>query len=416
MDERIYTYRDARLRSRPLRLLNWFGAGAAAVGLRYPALTPESVIAAARLRTGLVELGDGAVLEALERYLASVESEAQLTTLGRFAVQNMLVNALSNRLQIIEWFRRQPALAQERIERPWVVLGLPRTGTSLLSILLGLDPRCRPLRQWEAARPMPPADLAGAGEDPRIGAFTRDMHRALRLNPTLGAMHPFGSTLAEECTALFMFALRSLGLEAISFAPGYGRWLDGADMAPAFAIHRQVLQALQNAQPTERWVLKSPQHLWCLDALTAAYPDARFLWTHRDPADVVTSLASINNAMQLTFTGRRDPRPVADYWADKVAAGIVKASVFDESRGAGWCRHVHYEALMADPLGTVERIYEQFGDTVTALHRRRMEAWLRHRPQHAFGKHRYDPADFGWSAPELRRRFQDYRERYAIRG
>lgn len=416
MDERIYTYRDARLRSQPLRLLNWLGAGAAAVGLHYPPLTAAAVIAAARQRTGLADLGDGSAREALQHYLDSAEREAQLTLLGRFAVHNMLVNALANRLQIIDWLRQHPEAADERIEQPWVVLGLPRTGTSLLSILLGLDPRCRPLRQWEAARPMPPPDLASAAEDARIGAFTRDMERALRLNPTLGAMHPFGSTLAEECTALFMFALRSLGLEAISFTPSYGRWLDHADMGPALAMHKQVLQALQSTQPTERWVLKSPQYLWCLDALVAAYPDARILWTHRDPADVVTSLASINNAMQLTFTHRSDPKPVADYWANRVGEGIARASAFDESRAPGWCQHVQYQALIADPLAVVERIYEHFGDSVSELHRRRMQAWLRHRPQNAFGKHQYDPADFGWRAPDLTRRFQDYRERYAIRG
>lgn len=416
MDERIYTYRDARLRSQPLRLLNWLGAGAAAVGLHYPPLTAAAVITAARQRTGLADLGDDSVREALRHYLDSVEREAQLTLLGRFAVHNMLVNALANRLQIIDWLRQHPEAADERIEQPWVVLGLPRTGTSLLSILLGLDPRCRPLRQWEAARPMPPPDLASAAEDTRIGAFTRDMERALRLNPTLGAMHPFGSTLAEECTALFMFALRSVGLEAISFAPSYGRWLDHADMAPALAMHKQVLQALQSTQPTERWVLKSPQYLWCPDALVAAYPDARILWTHRDPADVVTSLASINNAMQLTFTQRSDPKPVADYWANRVSGGIARASAFDESRAPGWCRHVQYQELIGDPLATVERIYEHFGDSVSELHRRRMQTWLRHRPQNVFGKHQYDPADFGWNAPDLTRRFQDYRERYAIRG
>src|SRR5690606_22200063 len=104
--------------------------------------------------------------------------------------------------------------------------------------------------QWEAARPMPPAQLADAGEDPRIALFNRDCGKAMRLNPALGALHPFGSLLAEECTALFMFSLRTIGMETIAFVPGYGRWLAGADMQPAYAIHKMVLQAFQSTQPT----------------------------------------------------------------------------------------------------------------------------------------------------------------------
>lgn len=414
-NERAYTYRDGRLRSLPLQVLNGVGAGCSALGWSVPSLSPADILAAVQQRTGLSDYGGDDYREPLERYVASAEAEAQLTTLGRLAARNMLVNALSNRLQIIDWSKRHPQAADERIERPWIVLGLPRTGTSLLSLLLGLDPGCRPLLQWEAARPMPPADLATAGEDPRIAMFSRDMQRMLQLNPSVGAMHPFGSMLAEECTALFMYALRTIGMEVIAFVPGYGRWLAGADTTPAYALHKKVLQALQSTQPTERWVLKSPNHLWSLDALLATYADARIVWLHRDPGAVVTSLASINNAMQLTFTNRHDPKRVADYWADKVDDGIARASAFDRVRGPGWCYHLHYEDLVADPAGAVERIYGHFDESVASLHRRRMRAWLQHRPQNAFGKHLHDPGDFGWTLAELEERYRDYRERYAIR-
>jgi hypothetical protein len=262
---------------------------------------------------------------------------------------------------------------------------------------------------------MPPADLASVGDDPRIAAFAKNVKFALKLNPALGAMHPFGAMLAEECTALFMFALRSIGMEAISFVPSYGRWLANADMAPAFAIHKLVLQAMQYVQPTARWVLKSPNHLWCLDALMNAYPDARILWLHRDPAAVVTSLASINNAMQMTFSRRRDPKPTADYWAEKMVDGINRATAFDAEQKPGWCYHVHYEDLMADPMGTVEKIYASFDETPGSLHQRRMAAWLQHRPQHAFGKHGHDAKDFGWTLDNLQERYSDYRQRYGIR-
>jgi hypothetical protein len=204
---------------------------------------------------------------------------------------------------------------------------------------------------------MPPAELATASEDPRIAAFANDVGRVLKMNPALGAMHPFGSTLAEECTALFTYSLRTIGIETIGFVPSYGHWLDRCDMRSTYALHKTVLQAFQHAQPTERWVLKSPNHLWCLDTLMETYPDARVVWMHRDPSEVVPSLASINNAMQISFTRKHEPVRVANYWADKLVDGIAKASAFDSSQPAGWCHHVHYDDLIADPAAAVASIY-----------------------------------------------------------
>ncbi|HSB95024.1 MAG TPA: sulfotransferase, partial [Spongiibacteraceae bacterium] len=393
MNDKIYTFRDAKMNSLPLRLINTIGAGAAACGLRYPNLSADDIRAAAQRRTGLDDFGDAGIHEALQQYVDSAENESHLNLLGRFAARNMLVNALSNRLQVIDWAKQHPQIKEEQIEQPWIVVGLPRTGTSLLCSLLGLDPGSRPLLQWEAARPMPPAELATAAEDPRIAAFANDVKRVLQISPALGAMHPFGSTLAEECTAVFTYSLRTIGIETIGFVPSYGHWLDRCDMRPAYALHKTVLQAFQHAQPTDRWVLKSPNHLWCLDAMLATYPNARVVWMHRDPADVVTSLASINNAMQISFTNKHDPVRVGNYWADKIVDGIAKGSAFDATQPEGWCQHVQYDDLMADTAGTVEKLYRSFGDTVQPLHRRRVNAWLQHRPQNAFGRHGYDPRD-----------------------
>lgn len=412
---RVYTYRDAQLRSLPLRLLNGAGTVAAACGIRLPRLEPDDIIEAAMARTGLSLEADDSAREPLRHYVAAAEAEANLNTVGRLAVRNMLVNSLSQRLRILHWCSRQPAAAIERIERPWIVIGLPRTGTSLLSLLLALDPGCRPLLQWEAARPMPPAQLADAGEDPRIALFNRDCGKAMRLNPALGALHPFGSLLAEECTALFMFSLRTIGMETIAFVPGYGRWLAGADMQPAYAIHKMVLQAFQSTQPTERWVLKSPNHLWHLEQLLSTYPDARIIWMHRDPAALVPSLASLNNAMQRPFVRMQQPGVVAEYWAEKIADGIARATRFDDSAAPGWCHHLHYDELMADPLGSVEKIYEKFDTPLTFLQRRRMQAWMRQRPQNLFGRHGYDARDFGWTPAQLHERYADYRQRYGVR-
>ena len=173
-----------------------------------------------------------------------------------------------------------------------------------------------------------------------------------------------------------MYDVRALALETQAHVPTYARWLEQADMTSAYAQHRLALQTLQSRQPTERWILKTPNHLWHLDAMLAAYPDARVIWTHRDPGPVVTSLASLANAGQRVLTSRTDPRPTAEEWKRKCAFALRSAMAFDEKAGDGWCQHLHYDALIADPVEAVRRLYAAFGEEVGSLHARRMQAFL----------------------------------------
>ena len=415
MNDIAYTWRDSELKAKPLRALNSVGAQLSRIGVTLPALTPSSIEAAAVKKAGSDDLGGDSYREPLEVYLGACTREAELTTFGRILISKMLAGALSNRIALHRWSVEHPEVRNERIDSPWVIVGLPRTGTSVLSMLLGLDPMARPLLQWEAARPIPPPVLDEVDQDPRIAQTAKDLEGLLKLNPPLKAMHPFGATLAEECVSLFMYDVRTLALETQAHVPPYARWLESADMAPAYAQHRLALQTLQSRQPTERWILKTPNHLWHLEALLDAYPDARIIWTHRDPGPVVTSLASLANAGQRPLTKRTDPRPTADEWKRKCAFALGSAVSFDTKAGDGWCQHLHYDALMKDPVGTVRQLYRQFDSEVSDLHARRMEAFLEHRPKDAFGSHRYDPADFGWTYLGLADEFSDYIERYQVR-
>jgi hypothetical protein len=409
-----FTWRDSELTSPPLRALNAVGSTIRRLGREVPSLDPAAVVRAATKKAGSNDLGSDSYQEPLEVFLASCEAEAELTTFGRILVTKMLAAALTNRIELHRWALDHPAVAKESIDSPWIIVGLPRTGTSLLSMLLGLDPMARPLRQWEAAHLIPPPTLEGAEEDPRIALTAKELNGLMKLNPPLKAMHPFGATLAQECVSLFMYDVRTLALETQAHVPTYARWLEGADMAPAYAQHKLALQALQAAQPTERWILKTPNHLWHLDALLAAYPDARIIWTHRDPGPVVTSLASLANAGQRPLTSRADPRPAAEEWKRKCAFALSSAVAYDERTAAGWCQHLSYGALIDDPLSAVRELYATFGDEVSDLHARRMEAFLEQRPQDAFGHHRYDPADFGWTYAGLAEEFADYTSRYQV--
>ena len=409
-----FTWRDSELTSRPLRAVNRVGEGLSRLGVDVPSLAPAAVVASAAKAAGSDDFGTDSFREPLSVFLEACEREADLTTFGRILISKMLSAALVNRIELHRWSSDHPEVAEERIERPWIIVGLPRTGTSVLSMLLGLVPMARPLRQWEAAHLIPPPTLEEADEDPRIALTAKELDGLMKLNPPLRAMHPFGANLAQECVSLFMYDIRTLALETQAHVPAYARWLETADMAPAYAQHRLALQALQSRQPTERWILKTPNHLWQLETLLATYPDARVIWTHRDPGPVVTSLASLANAGQRPLTSRLDPRPTAEEWKRKCRFALGSATAFDQAHGDGWCQHLHYDDLMADPVDAVRRLYRAVGDEVSPLHARRMVALLEQRPQDAFGHHRYDPADFDWTYPGLAEEFAGYIRRYSV--
>ncbi|MEM7409500.1 MAG: sulfotransferase [Myxococcota bacterium] len=409
------TFRDAGLQPRVLRAWNRVGARLRRMGWDLPRLTPESIVGAARSQARLDDFGDDGWREPLDVLCDSIEREAQLSSFGRIALRGLLVGSLASRLRLIDWAKHHPEVREERIERPWVVVGLPRTGTTLLSLLLGLDPEMRPLLQWEASEPVPPPDLATHAEDPRIAESAKRFGQLENLNPAVRAMHPFGATLATECVTLFNFELRSLALETQAHMPSYGRWLEGASMAGAYDLHKLALQVLQSRYPTGAWSLKTPQHLWHLEDLRRTYPDARIVWTHRDPLKVVPSVASLNTALQRANSDHTDPLAVGREWDRKLHLAVSRGMAFDAAQTErDWCQHLQYADFVANPVESVDRLYTAFGTQVSPLHRRRMEAWMRERPQDVHGRHRYDGRDFGLDRDGLRERYAAYQERFAI--
>ena len=409
---RTYTFRDAGLHSRPLRALNAVARG---VGWKGVALDPAALRGAARKQAGLDDFGPNDIDEPLAVLHDALEHEARLTAFGRMAVRGLLVSALANRLRLVDWAKRHPEVRNERVAAPWVILGMPRTGTTLLSKLLALDPLSRPLLHWEAASPVPPPTLAARDDDPRIADSQRTLEQMRKLNPPFRAMHELAANHATECVALLIFDLRSLSIDTQALVPSYGRWLEKADVRSAYAMHKLALQVLQSAQPTESWSLKTPQHLWHLDVLAEWYPDARLVWTHRDPRKVLTSVASLNSSMHRVMSDAVDPLAVGREWRHKLHHGIRRGMDFDDRQGGrAWCHHLLYADLMRDPVEALTRLYAHFGRELLPLHRRRIEMWMAQRSQDTFGRHGYDPADFGFDEQTFEADYGEYAARYGV--
>jgi hypothetical protein len=402
----------------PIRALNLAGRALAAVGVRRPSLDEAELLADAERRTRLADFGADSFRPGLRELLRSFEDEARLTTLGRGMARANVVSALVTRLRLVDWRKRNPEVAAQQIRRPLFVLGMPRTGTTLLHGLLAQDPAARAPLTWEVAAPCPAPEAATYESDPRIAearAHERDIEK---IAPGFLAIHPTGAQLPQECVSLMASEFMSMQWEATYAVPGYQRWCEAQDWVPAYRWHRAFLQHLQSRHAKQRWVLKTPAHLLTLDALFAEYPDALVVQTHRAPSQVVASLASLEWALRGASSDDLDARAegaeAADLIERMLRAGVTSRAAHPEREAQFF--DLAYPDLVADPFGSVKRLYERFELEFTSELESRMRAFLAANASDKHGVHKYAPASFGLDANELDARYAFYTQRHDVRG
>ncbi len=400
-----------------VRALNAVGRSIRALGVPLGRLDADALVAAACKRSGLSDFGGETFRDGLEHLVASLESEARLSTLGRVIARTEILLLLENRLQMQEWRRRNPEIAAVKIERPIFIVGMPRTGTTILHQVIAQDPRIRVPMTWEVDLPFPPPESATYASDPRIAEANKTLAKTDTLIPDFKRMHPMGAELPQECVRMTAMDFASMIFHTTYRVPSYASWLHSeADLAPAYAIHRRMLQHLGWRCARDRWVLKSPGHLWHVEALLREYPDACLVQTHRDPLKIVASLTSLVSALRTMASDRVERLDVAREWAEQVQSGL-EASVRVRESGIVPREQVvdiQFREFMADPLATVRRIYERFGLDLDADAERRMRAFLAANPDDKHGKHAYRFADTGLSLDEERSRVAHYQRFFDV--
>lgn len=395
---------------RALRVLNTAGGLAARLGLS-PGLDEQELLAAARKRTGLHDLGDESFREGLGVLLVSLDGEAQLTTLGRLAARSRILGLLETRLRLVEHLRAHPEVGAEAIERPIFVLGLPRTGTTVLYGMLAADPAMRSPASWEVARPFPPP----VAQDPvRIAAMDKDFDRFRRIAPGIDHIHPLGSHLPQECLALQAPQFASYEFVTAFPVPAYWDWLRSADLAPAYGFEKSFLQYLQAARRGDHWILKTPGHLMWLDALLEVFPDALLVQTHRNPARVLASVSSLMSAMRSSVSDAVDPRRIGPEQLDAWAWGMERTMAVRDRLPEGRVVDVRYEDTVNDPLGTTRRIYAQLDLELTPAAEQGVRDFLAANPRDKHGSHSYTLEEFGLDRDEVEATFAGYRERFGV--
>jgi len=369
------------------------------------------IMARAVDRAGSSDFGPDGFEEGLARTLDAF-ARLPLTDSAWEAAIGKIVLDLTNRLRIEQWYKEHPEVEEEVIEGPVLVCGLPRTGTTATVGMMATDPRYRFLRSWEAMNSVPPPIAGVEGNDPRVQA-AREAAKEHAMHQSQHIVDPDGPE--EDLVMLAPLNMHSYH-GAYPMPDDYIDWWSNADFATTYAYHRRVLKLLQSRRGPRLWLLKAPVHLFKLEAFAAEYPDAKFIWTHRDPAKVIPSVSSL----QYRLNAERCEQGVLDksdygpkfvkFWTD----GMARALSAREKIGDDRFIDVWNDEVVSDPVATFEKVYGQLGYPFTPEFRAGLEDYNRRNARGAHGEHKYTAEEYGLTREMIRDAFAEYVARFSL--
>jgi hypothetical protein len=369
--------------------------------MRYP--TRDELLATATAQSGLDDFGPGDFRAGLDVLLDSLEHDGDLDAATDDAVTGDLCRRLVNRLEVEAWYAEHPEVDDVVIDGPVDINGLPRTGTTALADMLSLDPQFRCLTGWEQTQPVPPPVLGEEEDDPRRRAFV-DLQS--KRSEAQRAMHIVEIDATMEDTEVLGMAFH--GQQMTLPVPGYRAWWRHADLAETFDYHRRVVQLLGSRKPPARWLFKAPHHNFHLEAFVHAYPDARFVMTHRDPAAVVPSYTSLVSTVFPPAEGTRDLVALGHEVSNHLCEGVEQAIEQRFRLGEHRFLDVHHRELVADPKGTVRRVYDWLDLELRPDVEATIFDWQQEHTMGAGGTHRYTAGQFGLTVDQVRSDFDFY--------
>jgi len=369
----------------------------------------------AQAATGLSDFGGDEYVEPLTRLLQAYDRTASFDEGGRSGTLQLLTATLSGRLLAEAQLQQlPPAHDAAGLARPIFLVGLPRTGTTALHRLLCQDPAHQGLEYWLGSMPQPRPPRASWDENPAYRAVADGLSQLYAANPRLRAIHEMAADQPDECRLLLMQSFANVTFQSNATIPDYAQWLFGADFSAVYARYRRNLSLIGSNEPERRWVLKDPSHLWATDALLQAFPDACIVQTHRDPVELIPSVAS------LVFEAKRlsepdcEPAAVGREQLAQWQAVWEKTLAVRQQADPAHFIDIHFTDLRNDPMGCIERIYDHFGLTLSATACQRMHQWVESSRVAGPAAHRYTPEGFGLTAQGIRDSFAHYRETFGM--
>jgi hypothetical protein len=381
---------------------------------------PDSLIESARHKTELSDFGDEGFETPLRVLLASL-AEAPLNAIGTMVLRSSIRRSLMQRLRAQDWFTRHPEIADEKIEAPLVVVGMMRSGTTLIQRLLARDPRFYCALGWEIGEPAPRPGTDWNAPDPRIADGDAGTKQMRDFAPELYAIHPTDAREADEEIVFLADAFLSHIPEASCHVPAYRSWLDSQDFTPAYLYLKRMLQLLQwqkrkRGENRERWVLKTPAHLGYLATLFAVFPDAHVIHLHRSPLETIPSGASLNFTLWKMYADEVDPARVGQQWLERMTWAVDRALAFredDDTLGrTARFSDLAYRDAVSDPIAQLEPIYRAIGMPLRPEARHAMGSWLDAQARNKRPAHHYSASQFGLSDDVIRNAFGRYMARF----
>ncbi len=374
----------------------------------------DGLIAEAKAKTGLEDFGGDSWREGLEVLVSSALKEATFNDMGELGFYGTVVRALVNRLKIEDWYRRHPEIDEQEVVIEFLGVGLPRTGSTALSHMLGEDPAFRNLCTWEEGNPCPPPGVDPEADQARIdGAHSivdlGRQHMAERLR----SMLPQSPTGPMEDHDLMALEFKAQYFLTMGHIPTYADWFTHCDMEPTYRYEKRVLKLLQWKTDEKVWRLKSPTHTLFLDAYTKVFPEARFVQTHRDVSKVLPSVCDLYFTLLEGGNPEIDPIYVGEINLEHWSIAMDRMLVFrqDPANDTKFF-DIGFTEFQADPIHQIGRFYGWLGDDLTPATVDRMLAWRADNPKDKYGRHTYDGAQFGITDEVLAERFGAYRGRF----
>jgi hypothetical protein len=382
--------------------------------LGYRARSPDAneILAAAAELAGAGAIDDWAVRVPLHRWCDALREEANLNGVGRITAHWDAVRMLRTLCRLTEEDARAPAARAEVIDQPIFITGLPRSGSTFLHRLLALDPANAAPRCWQSMAPYPPR----LGADKRRRQVDRQLGLFNLLAPGLASVHPLLAEGPQECSELMAPTFRSFRFDTTHHVPSYRQWLDGASHSEAYGFHRRFLQHLQHQSGPKRWVLKCPDHIFSLATVDRAYPDARYIFLHRDPLRVLPSVARLTQLLREPFTKSVDPRAIGRQVSRDCRQIARRMMLLRQLRGPTADRIVHlrYDMIRDYPLQAVATIYDRFGIELTPQASAAIKGEITRSPRGGYGHNVYGFETYQLDAGEEREAFRSYTDGFDV--
>jgi hypothetical protein len=364
---------------------------------------------------GFDDFGDESYLEGLRVLLDSLDRAAKLTPAGREMARQDILETLKKRLRAEKAWMENPSILTHEIRRPIVILGMVRTGSTALHYLMGQDPGIQKLEYWLASTPQPRPPRGEWEAHPDFQASMAELDAMYEADPSLKAVHMMMPEFPEECRHLLAQNFTDHGYEVRATIPSYSEWYDNKFLKDTYVRHRKLVQLIGSTDPDRRWLLKYPVHVRHLRALLEVYPDACIIQTHRDPTTVMHSCTSMVAGFRALHEDDIDPVAISREQMELWASGLEKGIECRRDHDSSQFFDLQFAEFRSDPIGSVKRIYDYFGQELSEQGEKRLIEWQESNPQYKHGKHDYSEQEIGITDKEVLDRFSAYMEYFQMR-